>query len=116
MKNTLIKYKYPFESSSGYTPQFKSYWLSFNREMKTLLKSIGATDIDLHRGHFYTSGFFKMPDGQWWYISQSDLRSFKDGKMLIRTASGPKDYTGGVNQYVRFDEDLRNNILRVVKR
>jgi hypothetical protein len=50
------------------------------------------------------SGFFTLGEHSIWYFSISDLRGFKD-KMLIRTATSYKDYTGGRNQYISLSSE-----------
>ena len=97
-----------FESSTGKTEEFKAFVRDFRSDIKTLLKN---TDWTLHSfctGHFYISGFIiNSVTGEFMYFSISDVRFFKNdwsNKMLIRTASHAKDYTGGRNQYVKFLE------------
>lgn len=103
-----------FESSSTLTPEFAQFYRTFKKEFTCELQSIGATNIEFHRGHFYVSGFFTV-DGQAYYFSLSDVRgmdySIKNhpdscmSKLLYRTARDYKDYTGGKNRYatIRFD-------------
>ena len=109
MKKTIKKYGQEFESSSALTPQFKDFWLCFNREFKKVLKELGAVEFKLNRGHFEVSGFFRLADDRIYYISLSDVRWFK-GSMLIRTAKNFKDFSGGSNGSVKFDEDIKENL------
>jgi len=95
-----------FESSSGQTPQYLAWYRLFRREFTKFLIAIGATQIQIGKpNHFDMSGFFTVGT-QAWYFSISDLRGSKD-KMLIRTVKSYKDYTGGLNQYVRLDNGER---------
>ena len=91
-----------FESSSGYTDQFRSFYNLFNREMRAFLKSVGATKIDIYRMHFGASGFFTLGD-KIWYFSLGDVRW--DASFLIRTAKDYKDYIGGSNSFLPVDNE-----------
>lgn len=91
-----------FQSSSGKTPEFKSFARLFKNDFKKELDSIGATLEAFSVGHFYLSGFFKLND-QLYYFSISDVRMYTEnghwGSMLVRTAKSLKDFTGGTNTY-----------------
>jgi len=94
-----------FESSSGKTPQFKSFVRDFRSEYKKIAARIGA-NIELSVGHFYISGFFER-GGKYVYFSIPDVRFFPGEyyvNILIRTAKSNKDYTGGCNKQVIFDQ------------
>lgn len=109
MKKTLSLLKQKFESSCGKTPQYLEFHRTFKREFTALLKSYGAEKIEVSKpNHFDASGFFTHAD-EIYYFSLSDLRWSKSN-LLVRTAKHYKDYTGGVNQYVTFDnfeQDLK---------
>ena len=104
-----------FESSSGSTPQWKAFYRLACSTFKKGLKTF-ATDIKMSRGHFEFSGFFTAKTGQMFYFSLSDVRFFRMGKLLIRTASSYKDYSGGQNQYVSVNGDMFENIKRISER
>jgi len=114
MKKTLELLKAEFESSSGLTPQMKQFFTTFKREFTAGMKDRGFTDIEVSRGHFYLSGFFRAPSGQLYYFSFDDLRGNKD-RIYFRTAKHNKDWTGGSNQWANMDENLldylQNNAL-----
>ena len=67
MKNTVIALLAGFESSSGKTPEFLTFFRTFKKEFRKELESIGATNIQINRGHFYVSGFFTV-NGQCYYF------------------------------------------------
>lgn len=100
---------------SGVTsgPQAKAWYKSAKRWWTGYLKKIGATDFEFHPNHYDFSGFFRRND-QWWYISSGDARQNMMDSLLIRKAKGPKDYTGGMNQFVRYDEGFELNLGRVL--
>ena len=54
-----------------------------------------AQEIVFSAGHYYCSCFLKLRE-RWFYFSTSDYRFFPQ-QFLVRTATGPKDYTGGTN-------------------
>ena len=97
---------YDFISSSGTTEE----WVTFSKEYKRELKKSLPVDFELAdfmRGHFYVSGFIKnRTTDKYAYFSISDVRGGQDGfynDILIRTAQGVKDYTGGSNCFTTFD-------------
>lgn len=105
MEKTLKLLSQGFESSSQTTPEFASYARTFKSEIKKEISKIGGELISFNRGHFYVSGFFKVSD-KIYYFSQSDVRSFGDVSLLIRTAKHEKDYTGGSNNFTTIREGL----------
>jgi len=105
MKRITNKIRQGFQSSSGVTPEWKSFVRIFRNDLRKELDKVGAEEFELHRGHFYVYGFFRMGD-QWYYISISDVRFFPDGRMLIRTAESYNDFTGGRNNYIPIKENM----------
>ena len=101
MYRTLDLYKQGFQSSSGVTDEWKKFVYAMRGEMLSEVRSVNGTNFRLHRGHFYVHGFFQV-EGQWYYISITDVRHFRHPimTMLIRTAKSNKDYTGGTNEYM----------------
>ena len=104
-----------FESSTANTQQS----LAFMKEAKKWLRDFcinhGYTDFKFSVGHFYFSGFFKAGE-RWWSFSSGDLRLCGIfGTMLIRTANGLKDYTGGRNQSVKYDDKFETFLHQIVK-
>jgi hypothetical protein len=100
--------KSEFESSSSLTPEFQTFYLTFKRDLTKELKTVGATDIQFSRGHFYVSGFYTL-NGQAWYFSISDVRGMCYGgkpQLLYRTAQHYKDYTGGGNRYATIEPGM----------
>ncbi len=104
-----------FESSSGPTPQWKSFYRLACSTFRKGLKSF-ATDIKMTRGHFDFHGFFTAKTGQMFYFSLGDVRWNRDNKLLIRTATNYFDFTGGGNQYVAINDDMFGNIQRIAER
>ena len=89
-----------FESASVKTPEFKRFATIFKREFKKELEKVGVTDIKFSIGHFYISGFFTTKTGVMYYFTLPDVRGRVES-LLYRTAKDYKDYTGGMNQYVK---------------
>ena len=105
---------YTFESSSALTPEFAE----FSRQIKKeLIRVMAGWELkDYSRGHFYFSAFFEKA-GRYIYVSCSDVRYFKDdwyNNLLVRTAEGVKDYTGGRNTYATLPE-LKENAEKLIK-
>jgi hypothetical protein len=106
----------PFESSTGTTHEWMRFFNMSRSHFRRVLKDI-ATKIEMHRGHFYFSGFFtRKSDGKIFYFSCDDVR-FKvmDSTLLIRTAVSYEDYTGGRNNFIKFNEDFENNLINFIK-
>lgn len=107
MNKTLELLKTPFESSSQRTPEWMSFARTFRNEIKQELKrDLKITEFKFSIGHFYCSGFFKLPDNRIYYWSISDVRWFNDGNMLIRTAKGFDDYSGGSNNFIKIEPGM----------
>ena len=95
---------FEFVSSCERTPQYREFHRVFKRDFTKFLKEHGCHTIEISKpNHFDVTGFFTDKKGQIWYFSFGDLRWSK-GSMLIRTAKGYKDYTGGTNN----DASMRN--------
>lgn len=86
---------------------------SFVTAFKNMLKrELGPDyDVDIHRGHYYLSGFIKH-DGMYVYIAYDiprydfrvDADSTGTAGCLFRCARGPEDYTGGINNFCSIRE------------
>lgn len=119
MNKSLTLLNEGFQSSSGTTPEFLTFVKTFKSEFTKELKSIGASDIQIGKGHFYVSGFFTV-NGQIWYFSISDVREMKLGyenhwRLMYRTAKHYKDYSGGTNQYIKIETGMAQKMFPVKK-
>lgn len=114
-ENLVFKWKGTrFVSSTVKTEQFKSFAKDFKKAIvKELPPYMKA--VNWNTGHFYLSGFFKnLNTDAFVYFSISDVRFFQDSwitEVLIRTAEGEKDYSGGVNRYT----DITNLVKKAVE-
>ena len=116
MKKSIALLKKGFESSCSTTQEFLNFVRTFRSEFTKELKSIGAADIQIGKGHFYVSGFFTV-DGQVWYFSLSDVRGMEYclnqscmGKLMYRTAKDYRDFTGGYNRYATIETGMAKNM------
>lgn len=109
-----------FESSTVKTPEFKQFARDFKTDIKALIKFHGLILETYNVGHFYVSGFISRAkwngDRVYAYFSISDVRHFQNEwheNILIRTATGLHDYTGGRNEYCTLKEfgTAINNII-----
>lgn len=114
----LIKNYKGFEFSSG--GQTGADYKSFESKMRGVIKSaaeaVGANLASFSRGHYDCSAFVER-DGKFAYVSISDVRFFSNDwidNILIRTAKGTKDYTGGSNSWTTL-LNLSDNIDRILK-
>lgn len=111
MKRILALLNKGFESSSSKTPEFKSFAKIFKNELVKELAKVHAKLTDYSTGHFYVFGFFRLQDGECYYFSLPDVRSWREGNgyfgtLLVRTAKGEKDYTGGQNTRATLEEGM----------
>ena len=69
--------------------------------LKKALEMLGFTNIEIHRGYNYRSGFMEK-DGQTYYFATGDLRWQQPANnmfLMTRTAKDRKDFTGGPNEF-----------------
>ena len=103
-----------FESSIGDTDQQRTFRRLFQADMRKILKG-KITRIELNKNHFEMYGFFETTTGKIFYINTGDLRwSAKQMGMLIRTAKDFRDFTGGSNMTVMYDENFADSLLKII--
>jgi len=91
LKNYLLLGEDHFGSGSVNSDAFNTWVRVFKKQLRMELNKIDATDFEIHKGHFYVSGFFRVGE-QLVYFSISDVRSgFDADQMLVRTAEDNKD-------------------------
>ncbi len=100
-----------FQSSSGRTPEFKRFATFFRNDLKKALAGSNACLASFSTGHFYVSGFVERLDGAIFYFSTADVRFFPVARILVRTAKGLKDFTGGPNHFVTYDQFFSGNFF-----
>lgn len=97
---------YQFESSSGLTDEYALFARQFKRYiMRTLSDNLEL--VSWNRGHFYVSGFvLNKTTNKYCYFSCDDIRGSNGwyDNLLIRTATGDKDYTGGSNDWTKLPD------------
>ena len=103
-----------FESSPYKTPEFDKFVKSARRWFRAFVKRNGFENLDFHIMHFEFSGFFTDKSGQVWYFSSGDVRFKIMKSMLIRTAKDYKDFTGGQNRFIEYDDQFEDTLLRVI--
>ena len=117
MEKALKATQQNFESSSQQTPEYRRWHHLFKRQLASFLLEYGITIFKPSKpNHFDFSAFFQTPNGQWYYVSISDVRGFKND-MLMRTADNEKDFQGGINCFVSLKSitDFRNDFESIVK-
>jgi len=105
---------YEFETSLGLTEEFNSFYHDIRKFLKKELKE--EFELTVKRGHFEFLGFVKnRKTNKWAYFSCSDVRFFKNEwfkNLLVRTAKGERDFTGGRNTFSEF-LNIRENLLKL---
>jgi hypothetical protein len=104
---------YSFSSGGRMGPDGEEWIKSCRAWLRKFLKDVGGNDLDFHKNHYTWSAFFKIGN-QWFYMSCSDCRHKLSDWLLVRTAQGPKDYTGGRNERVRMDQNFYPDLCRVL--
>ena len=112
MSNKLSEiFKIEFISSSQITEQYKAAKRLFRSRMKRLFPEdeiiIGSCP------HFEFTGFIKR-SGRYVYFSTGDLRWKLMNSMLVRTAKHDKDWTGGSNNFVQYNDDFDEKFKQMV--
>lgn len=107
------------------TPEFVAFARQFRADLKSHLTKSGAKITKFNINHFYISGFYRNKNGNCIYFSLPDVRGYDSMEMayklemLVRTAKGEKDYTGGANNYIRvrcLESPLLNEVeVRFIK-
>lgn len=94
-----------FESSTGLTSEFSLFRKQIKRFIKNALPPYLELIMPFGSLHFSFSGFIKnLETGKYVYFSCSDVRSFPDDwyyNLLIRTAKDERDFTGGMNRFIK---------------
>lgn len=95
------------DDGSVVSREFRTFARDFRSMVKTVAEELGATLISFSAGHYDMYGFvekgekylyfsFSVPRGEF----PMNLREPQFmGEVLVRTASSPKDYTGGRNNF-----------------
>ena len=96
MRNTIKTTTY---KGHDLNDEFKTYARKCRKEIDNAFKANGGYIFKFNIGFYYYSGFGYI-NGQHYYFSISDVRHFKDAKILFRTCKDEFDYTGGTNQYL----------------
>ena len=107
-----------FESSTIRTEEYIAFEKDFLGTIKKELRERGIEYVNVGKSHFQCSCIVQNTNTQKYaYFSISDVRFWQDEwsyKILYRTCEGPKDYTGGHNNYCDV-ESLVNNLERITK-
>lgn len=96
-------------SGAAHTHGDTRAWTSFVVRFRNYLKKLFPEyEITFEKGFYYASGFIYDPKrDSYCYISIGDPRfrnDLNEKQILVRTATGPKDYTGGHNNFPLIQE------------
>lgn len=87
--------------------QFRMFARDFRSTVKTVAEELGAELVSFSAGHYDVSRFVEK-SGKYAYFSFSVPRGERPmdlceggfvGNVLVRTAAGPRDFTGGWNNF-----------------
>jgi hypothetical protein len=110
IKKSVLK---AYESSSGMTNEWKEGSKEITKWLKSIAKKIGA-EVKVSVGHFQTSTYFHK-NGKYVYVSTRDARDPSWwARVMYRTTTGYKDYTGGGNNWCGL-EQLETNVASLLE-
>lgn len=92
-------------------------WVSESRKwLKAFLNDIDPEYKTLHFrvNHYEWYAHIQLSNDKWWYLSSGDVRFKVMKSLLVRTATGPKDFTGGMNQFVDYTKLDFNERLKEI--
>ncbi len=101
---------------STVSKEYKSFQRAMKSEVERIAREEGAMLVSYNSGHYYQSGFLER-DGLYVYFCYEALDRCKvqlasNGPFYMRTAEGPKDFHGGSNNNVPF-ENFRETMRRL---
>lgn len=125
MNNTWIKQTlttdfyndYPTNRENSPGALTKRWYAQSRNWMKKYLMdtfNVKAENIIWRRGYYEWTMFAKIGE-QWWYFSTGDIRSNIMRSMLVRKAQSPRDYTGGMNRFVGYDNNFEQNLTHILR-
>lgn len=117
--------KYLQDDGCYVSKEYNTFQNAFKREMKKIAENIGATLVKFSKGHYDVCGFIER-NGKYVYFDY-DSALTRNGRstpalkyqdhefptMLCRTAENEKDYRGGTNNNIWF-EDCESVIDRLL--
>lgn len=94
------------DAGSVLSEEFKQFARDFKSMAYEAAGYVGAKLFSFHRGHYDVSGFVER-NGKYAYFAFSCPRCIRIdlsrtdcmSGVLVRSADGPKDYTGGANHF-----------------
>lgn len=109
--------RWDFTSGPVTNDDFKEFAKLFKKFVKKNLPN-QAELVDFSVDYYDLHGFIQREQSNFVYFSTSDVRYFKNkwrNKILVRTASSAKDFTGGSNNYTNL-ENFKKNVKRLLER
>lgn len=116
IKELIDNYKgFKFSNQNPMGDDYRTFEEKYLNIIKHINKNIKGDHVVAHQGHYYFTAFIQRNE-KFVYISISDVRHEPDqwiDKILIRTATHPKDYISGVNEFTSLI-DLEYNLDRLL--
>ena len=96
-------YDNPPREGTDESDEMKQFYKDFRSDLRKEMKIRNLKIVKVSKNYWDITALVSDPDGKSFvYISLGDMR-YCD-KVLIRSASGPDDYTGGSNHYTSLDK------------
>lgn len=96
---------YDFESSCTTTKEYEQFQRDCKSDLKKMVSDNGMELYDFNKNHFCFSAV--LSDGEKFvFVSISDVRYYgwnSDTEVLIRIMRHAKDWSGGINNYCRWN-------------
>lgn len=105
----LLKYRnHYFDDFGGVvSPDYTTFETKYINYLKRVCKRNKWLFVKANRNHYCFSAVIQRDDGQYIYISISDVRHFNNAwykTILFRTMKHSTDWTGGTNNHCILDE------------
>ena len=100
-------WNYKFDGGAYVTPEYKSFERKYINYLKNLAKTNNWEVVNVSKGHFEFSLFFRNEENKYIYFSISDVRFWHNewyDDILVRTAHNEQDYHGGSNHFTTLPE------------
>lgn len=113
LKRNMKKWQnHKFSSGTINGDDFIEFLKDSKSDLKAMCKEHELKVYAFNKNHYCFSAV--LTDGEKFvYISQSDVRWSDPDRILIRSMKGPRDYTGGMNQYCSW-EDVGEKAVEII--
>lgn len=109
---------YRFSSGSQTGQDYLNFQKDARTDLRKMVKEEGLKLYSFNKNHYcFSCVISDEEEKKFIYVSQSDVRPNLTNSILIRTMKGPKDWTGGHNNFCKWEEvgKYAKNLMRFIK-